>query len=143
MSLSSEERMEILRLLAEGKITADEAAGLLSNGTKAREADPTLEKETGVTEDVKNSPEEVVKVSTDHPSWFHVKVSDMKSGKTKVTVNIPIRLLRLGLNVGSRFAPEMEGIDWDDLAGMIGSEKGVLVDVEDEEDGEHVQIYVD
>lgn len=143
MSLSSEERMEILHLLAEGKITADEAARLLSNGAKATEAEPAPEKGVSLAVEEKTSADEALKSSADQPTWFHVKVNDMKTGKTKVTVNIPLRLLRLGLNVGSRFAPELEGMDWDDLAGMIGSEQGVLVDVEDEEDGEHVQIYVD
>jgi DNA-binding transcriptional ArsR family regulator len=141
MSLSSEERKEILELLANGKITADEAAKLLSQAPPAVSeapappaplAPPVFEKaaDPPVTEG-------------DKPSWLHVRVTDLATGQGKVTVNIPLRLLKFGLSVGSRFAPELEGMDWRELSSMMTEEKGVLVDVQDEEDGEHVQIYVD
>jgi hypothetical protein len=52
-------------------------------------------------------------------------------------------MVKFGLNVGRRFAPELDGIDWDDLSQVMTEEEGVLVDVQDAEDGEHVQIYVD
>jgi hypothetical protein len=41
MSLSSEKRFEILQLLADGKITADEAAEILSASPKVEIEKPT------------------------------------------------------------------------------------------------------
>ena len=99
--------------------------------------------------------DDLIKVEPDHaqefvgkqaatrPSWLRVRVSDMKTGKNKVTVNVPMRLVRFGLSVGSRFAPELEGLDWNEIDSYLSVEKGMLVDVQDEEDGEHVQIFVD
>lgn len=137
-----QERAEILRMLADRKITAQEAAELLSamrpaNATTSVEP-PETDKETT---SLKSS-EAQGKPGTG-PSWLHVKVTDSKSGRGKVTVNIPLRLVKAGIALGSRFSPELEDLNWSSLADTIGDEKGVLVDVLDEEDGEHVQIYVD
>jgi hypothetical protein len=67
----------------------------------------------------------------------------MKTGKSKVKVNIPIRFVKYGLSIGKRFAPEMAGLDVDELSSYMSNEKGLLVDVQDEEDGERVLIFVD
>lgn len=144
MSVSSEKRKEILNLLAGGKISADEAAELLSGGPAV------VEPETPTPAPAKpESPEKAAPLGAEpvgnggRPRWLHVRVSDLSTGKGKVTVNIPIRLLKFGMTVGSRFAPEIEGLNWQELSELIETETGVLVDVQDEEDGEHVQIYVD
>lgn len=150
MSLSNEERKDILQLLASGKITADEAADLLSQTAPAvpKEPTPSAPPELPAFEKAPDLPAfekapESPAAKGEQPSWLHVRVTDMATGKGKVTVNIPLRLLKFGLSVGSRFAPELEGMDWRELSAMMTQEKGVLVDVQDEEDGEHVQIYVD
>jgi hypothetical protein len=147
MSISAEERQEVLQLLAAGKITVDEAAAMLS-GAKQPEAmkEVSVEKEpapTAVDEYVKVEPDTVPERSGSGPGWLHVRVTDMKTGKNKVQVNVPIRLVRYGLAIGRRYAPELEELDWNQISGFLSSEKGMLVEVEDEEDGEHVQIYVD
>lgn len=144
MSESSEKRQEILRLLAEGKIDATEAAELLSTTDRPEPeatADPGAVKITKADLSASASSSEVS--ASDGPTWLHVRVSDLTTGKGKVTVNIPLRLLKAGLTIGSRFAPELQGMEWSDITTMLESEKGVLVDVQDDEDGEHVQIYVD
>ncbi|MCI0398854.1 MAG: hypothetical protein L0322_28530, partial [Chloroflexi bacterium] len=76
------------------------------------------------------------------PAWLHIRVSDLATGKNKVTVNVPLRLVKFGMRLGQRFTPEAAGLDWNELS-TLATEKGVLVDVQDEEDGEQVQIYVD
>lgn len=144
MSQEENERQEILQLLAEGKIDASEAAAILSSveqldkkdsGTKSNmpkdenvEGDPNINKDT---------------ISENKPNWFHVRVSDINTGKNKVMVNIPLGLVRFGLNLGRQFAPELHQVDLDQLTAQIQAESGLLVDVLDEEDGEHVQIYID
>lgn len=134
MSLSSEKRTEILQLLADGKITADEAAELLSPTPQPEAEAPTPE----VPEVVK----ETAASNSKKPKWLHVQVNDLATGKSKVKVNIPLRMVKFGLNMGKRFAPELDGMDWDDLSKVMTEDAGVLVDVQDDEDGEHVQIYV-
>ena len=66
------------------------------------------------------------------------------AGVGKVTVNIPVRLMKAGLGLGRRLTPTAGGIDWDELQAMLtDGREGMLIEVQDEESGEHVQIYVD
>lgn len=144
MSDLESRRKEILQLLASGKITAQEASELLANVKAQPEVEESPESKTGAPD-----PEEEPVVTkgdltgAQEPRWLRVQVNDLATGRRKVTVNLPLRLVRFGLDVGSRFAPEMKGLDWDELSEMMRQEKGILVDVMDEEDGEHVQVYVD
>ncbi len=135
--MTTADRKEILELLAKGKITADEAADLLTNPQPPEEP-ATLK--VKIPEDAPKMP----KGDGHSPSWLHVRVKDLKSGRNKVTVNIPIGMMKFGLQIGRKFSPELDEIDWNELTGaMQEMESGVLVDVQDEEDGEHVQVYVD
>ena len=134
--MTAAERKEILELLAKGKISADEAADLLTNPQPEDPAD--LKVKIPVDEMV------VAKGDGKTPSWLHVRVKDLKSGRNKVTVNIPLGMMKFGLQIGRKFSPELDQIDWNELTGaMQEMEAGILVDVQDEEDGEHVQVYVD
>ena len=155
MSENAETRMGILQLLSEGKITVDEAGQMLAGSNPSEEshaADPLKEE---IAEKEPPDIDDLIKVEPDpalpytkgekaaRPSWLRVRVSDMKTGKNKVTVNVPMRLVRFGLAIGSRFSPELNELNWDEIDGFLTTEKGMLVDVQDEEDGEHVQIFVD
>ena len=146
MSLSSEERKDILQQLAEGKISVADASVLL-NGTdfqgkeKLEQPFPVPDKTLQITkEDIIEGP---ASSQGERPTWFHIRVNDLKSGKNRVTVNIPLRLVNMGLKIGRRFAPELEAVDWQELKVTFNKEKGVLIDVADESDGKHVLIYVD
>lgn len=133
-------RKEILELLANGKITADEAAQLLS-----QPAAPVVE-ETAVPDVKILKQEEAIKASNGgkKPGWLHVRVRDLESGRNKVTVNIPLGMVKFGMKIGGHFSPELNGLDWNELQAMMNEmESGILVDVQDEEGGEHVQVFVD
>jgi hypothetical protein len=53
-------------------------------------------------------------------------------------------LVNLGIKMGARFAPEMEDIDLDEIIQAIkDGAQGKIVEVEDEEDNERVQIYIE
>ena len=148
--MSTPSRIEILELLSKGKITAAEAAKLLSDVSPVAETDgadaagaekapPPLEKGPTPTP----SPNPSAEVDKD-PSWFRVRVANLETGKNRVTVNIPIRMMKFGLKIGSRFSPEIENLDWNELTGMMKDMKsGMLVDVQDEDSNEHVQVYLD
>jgi len=124
MSLT-EERMQILKLLEQGQINADEAAKLLAALESGRK-------------DAQRPGQGAA------PRWFHVRITDSKSGKSKVNVNIPMSLVNVGLKMGAKFAPEMEGMDMDLIRNAIQEgTQGKIVDVEDEQDGEHVEIFIE
>lgn len=150
------QQQEILELLAEGKVTAAEAAEMLSAvGNKPTPepvmptppAPPTPPVVTELEEiHLLKESEKAEETATagKRPSWMHIRVKDMETGKNKVSVNIPMGVVRFGLNIGRRFSPELAEMDLDELNSAIGeAEAGIIVQVQDEEDGEEVLIYVD
>lgn len=124
---TTEERMRILNMIREGKITAEEGAKLLSAlGDTQKSARSPASKGTG------------------EPRWFRVRVTDLVNGNTKVSVNIPIGLMEWGMQIGAHFAPEVGDLDFEELKDMLQSGvEGKVVDVIDEEDGEHVEIFIE
>lgn len=140
--MSKPSRMEILELLSNGKITAVEAASLLSDIDTPAEAAPPPVEEMPEVATLKAA--EAGSENGPEPSWFRVRVSNLETGKNRVTVNIPVRMMKFGLKIGSRFSPEIGDLDWNELTGMMKDMKtGMLVDVQDEESNEHVQVYLD
>ena len=124
---SAEERMQILRMIEEGKISAAEGADLL----RALESAD------------RGSTSEPLKGSS-KPRWFRVRVTDIQSGRKKVDVNIPMGLVNVGIKMGAKFAPEIDGAQYESIMDAICSgQQGKIMDVFDEEDGEHVEIFVE
>jgi hypothetical protein len=119
----SKERLQILRILEQGKISAKEAAELLAAVDRPR------------------AEEEAAAV---RGRWMRVRVTDIRTGKVKVNVRVPMGLLDVGLRMGARFMPKTSSVDPQELLGAIRSgQTGKIVDLEDQEDGEHVEIYID
>ncbi len=124
-------RREILQMLAKGSISAAEAGDLLSQLKSEPEAEP-------VAPDVV----EPIAESGRKARWLNVKVSDTATQKQKVTVKLPLALARIGLRVGAKYAPELDQVDWEEiLTELSDGGLGTIVDVHDEEDGEHVEIF--
>jgi hypothetical protein len=125
---TQEERMQILKMVEAKQITAEEGAKLLA---------ALGEKD--------NSSQATAPSPATSGKWFRVRVTDLKSGRRKVNVNIPLGLVDVGLKMGARFAPAgLEGLDMDKIIAAIkmGGE-GKIVDVSDEEDGEHVEVLIE
>lgn len=124
---TTEERMQILRMIEEGKISAGEGAELLRALDK-KDSSPDAEPLRGASQ----------------PRWFRVRITDLSTGRNKVNVNIPMGLVNVGMKMGARFAPEMEGVDYEDLMQAIRSgQQGKVIDITDSEDGERVEIFVE
>ena len=124
----SEERLKILKMVQEGKITADEAAQLLE--AMDITITPTL-------------PEKPQRTGG-KASLLRVLVSDTDTGRKRVDVRLPVGLVRAGIKAGAHFAPEIEGLDLDELLGFIENNSlGKIVDVFDEDDGEHVEVFLE
>lgn len=141
-------RKEILDLLAQGKITAMEASEMLSATTAvappAQPAPPT--KEAQQEEEPVSKADRLTEPDTNgkQPSWLRVRVRNLQTGKSKVSVNIPLTMVHFGLQFANRFNSQQDDFNlhqWSDM--LFKAEQGILVDVEDAESNEHVQIYLD
>ena len=78
------------------------------------------------------------------PRWLRIRVTDVHTGRSKASVQIPLALVDAGMKIGAHFAPEVEGVDMTNvLAALRTGMTGKIIDVTDEEDGEHVEIYVE
>lgn len=128
---TTEERMKILAMIQEGKITAEEGAKLLSALTTSAKSKKIVSR---------RGPG-----SGSKARWLRVRVTDMASGKSKVNVNLPLSLVDAGLNIAGHFADDL---DMDDLMTAIHEAldenlSGKIIDVVDGDDGEHVEIFIE
>ncbi len=123
--VTSDERLKILKMIDEGKISAEEGAKLLA----------------ALAESDKPSRRTPMRTASGPARWLRVRVTDMFTGKTKATVNLPLRLVDAGLNIASQYAPD---VAFDELIEAINAgAEGKIIDVIDEEDGEHVEIFIE
>ena len=114
-----EDRMQVLRMLEEGRITSADAAKLLDALEPDRSADNAA-----------NAPGGGKRIL--------IKVTDARTGKKKVNLKIPIALAK----IAAKFIPAKskrklaeEGIDVDAvLSQVMTGNLGKIVDVESDED---------
>lgn len=160
----SELRLEILDLLARGKITIEDAARLLDQpGGEAAKEPPAMEEpppavapaalkaaEAPEAEEaeafiaVDELPPAPAGGSAKPPRWLRIRVAELDSGKNKVTVNIPFGMVKFGMGMARVFSPKAQEIDLESLGDFMQTAvPGVLVDVQDAEDNEHVRIYLE
>jgi hypothetical protein len=131
---TEEERIKVLKMIQEGTISAEQGLQLLEaldegvkRANKGRPVPPT-------------SPAH----SARSGRWFRVLITDTNSGKTRVNVRLPISMVNAGIKMGARFAPEIEGLDTEQLMSALNAgETGKIVDVYDNEDGEHVEVFIE
>jgi hypothetical protein len=122
----ADERLEILHLLQDGAVTAEEAARLLD---ALGETDRGPQRGT--------APESAAA----HSRHVRIRVTDHKSGKSQVNLVLPFRLVDIGLSIAQRFAPDRLG-DTAAIREMLYSgTRGPLVEVDNE--GAHVEISVE
>lgn len=76
--------------------------------------------------------------------WLLIRITDLSSGTKKVNVRIPMSLANFGIKMANKYAPDaLEGLDMDAIiAALNEDDEGLLVDVEDEENGEHVEVMI-
>lgn len=124
---TTEERLQILKMIEEGKISASEGAELL------RALDQDKQGETAVP--LKGASK---------PRWFRVRVTDLTQGRNKVSVNIPIGLVNVGIKMGARFIPDDDNVEFQQVMEAIRSgQQGKVFDYTNEEEGERVEIFVE
>jgi len=117
-------------MIQEGKLTAEEGAKLL-NALSASGQKPRRQPAARVTGGAR---------------WLRVRVTDMSTGKSKVNVNLPLKLVDAGLNIAAQFAPEdieVEGLMDAVNEAISDNLMGKIVDVVDGEDGEHIEVFIE
>ncbi len=127
---TAEERIKILKMIQDGTITADEGAKLLKALTRSSQ---------------KPRPRRA-SVQVGGARWLRVRVTDMSSGKSKVNVNLPLKLVDAGINIAAQFVPDEVELDsiMTAVNEAIGDNMiGKIVDVVDGEDGEHIEVFIE
>jgi hypothetical protein len=126
---SSEERMKILKMIQDGVISAEDGIRLLDS------IDQSVKKESS-----SSRSEDASKLAR----FFRVRVTDTNSGKARVNVRLPVSVLSAGMKMGARFSTEIQGLDPNELMQYIREGTiGKIVDVFDEKDGEHVEVFLE
>ena len=138
-----EEELKILRMLEEGKITAEQAEKLLEALRK---------------------PEEEPETKPRRAKWLRIRVYENGREKPTVNINLPLALVKGLTKMGVKFMNmvpdrvrermEEQGVDFDlnsitpeqidELTNSLTGEGPLkLVDVEDTEEGEKVEIVIE
>jgi len=122
---TADERVQILKMVEARRISPEEAAKLLEALDRAAQ-------EEGVREKGKAA------------QWFRVRVTDLHTGRVKVNVNIPMGLVNVGMRMGAKFAPDLDGVAFQEVLNAAKSgQRGKIIEVEDQDNGERVEIYTE
>lgn len=158
-------RNEILQKLAAGEISVQQATQLLA-GEQGRAAEPdggggedTPEPhmKEGVAEDsIDESDAAHGEAPSSRPSVhdqpkrkngarrLHIEVTDGRTNRNRVRINVPIGLVRAGVWMGNKFAKGVDREAWQAIMDSIDNDEiGTLVEVDDADSGERVHIYID
>lgn len=127
----TEEKMKILKMLEDGKINAEQANELLSALTSIDNAANPSGSDSGQTADPKPA------------KWFVVRVTDTRTGKRKANVRLPVGVLRVVQRFGdvkSMFSLNDAGLEA--MSELLNAGKtGMVADVMEEKDNEHVEVF--
>ena len=131
MSPGQEERLRVLEMISQGQISVEEGARLIEALERMETPPPKM---------APSAPP----LPPAGPRWLRVRITDTDTGKVRANIRLPLNLVSAGIKMGMRFTPEVEGLDVNRLMEFIRSgETGTLVDVYDEEDGEHVEVFIE
>jgi hypothetical protein len=126
--VTSLERLKILKMIQENKITPNEGLQLL----EALGEDKSISTAADLTMNAKGA------------RFLRVRVTDTETGKQKVNIRLPIGVVNTGIKIGAKFSTQVHGLDEKQLIEMINSgEIGQIVDVMDDKDHEHVEIFLE
>jgi hypothetical protein len=124
--MENEERLQILNMIANNKVTASDGVQLLEALGEVNPIKPLAVK------------------SHSEGGWLKIIITDLVTGNIKTTVNIPLRLVEWGFGISSRYTDELRNVDMTELYALLDSDlHGKILEVIDEEDGEKVEIFVE
>src|SRR6202047_5012980 len=133
-----QDRLRVLELLEQQKITAAEAAELLAalgeGGDRGREG-RRRERNRWLADELAPA--------ANRARWFRVRVTDQRTGQMRTNVSVPIGMVGFGLGFARRFRhiPGVEHVD-DLFEAVRAVRRGTIFDVANE-GGERVEIFID
>jgi hypothetical protein len=119
---TSEERLKILQMIQDEKLSAADGAKLLE----------ALNRGAGRPAGVPRS---------DDGRYLRVRVTELATGRNKVSVNLPLTLVSAGIGIASKYVPGVAEVDL--MEAIRSGMTGKVIDVIDEEDGDHVEIFIE
>ncbi|HEV2109225.1 MAG TPA: hypothetical protein VGR16_13260 [Thermomicrobiales bacterium] len=124
------DRLEILRMVESGVITAEEAATLLETLDRADRMMP------GTGRDFRSSDSEARRGGV-----VRIRITEGGSSKPTVNIALPLKLIDTGLSIAEQFVPQY----LDDAGALreavLSGMRGSILDIQDED--EHVEIFVE
>ncbi len=77
--------------------------------------------------------------------WLRIRVTDLGTGKSKANVRVPAGLAKFGMKMASKYASaDLEGLELDQMMEALkASGETTLVDVEDDENHQHIEISLE
>lgn len=127
--VSTEERLKILKMIQENKISVEEGIKLLEAIDR-----PVHEQKAAGPQVIPGR----------EPKFLRIHITDTRTGRPRVNIRLPISVINAGFKMGAKFSPEVQGLDADQLLGFVkAGVTGQVIDIQDEEDGEHVEIYLE
>lgn len=116
--LTKEERLQILQMVADGLITAEEAAKLFAEARQPSRIAPAR--------------------------WLHVRVTDLDTAEPKTDVTIPLNIVQMGIKLGARFAGEQNLAAYDEVINAIQQgHSGKVLEAEDADSRQRVEIFLE
>jgi|WetSurMetagenome_2_1015567.scaffolds.fasta_scaffold219472_1 hypothetical protein len=139
--VATEERLKVLKMVQEGKISAEDAVSLLE---ALEESSSNSKRRNPPIPPVPPFPRDFPVGSGRAGRWLQMKVTDTDTGKVRVNVRLPIGVVKAGLKMGMRFVPEAEGLNAEQLIKAIEDGNiGSVFDYFDSKDGEHVEVFIE
>ena len=125
-----DERLEILRLVESGVVTAEEAVTLLE--TLERTDRPS----GGTGRDSRSGEHEERR-----PGVIRIRITEAGASKPIVNIALPLKLIDAGLSIAEQFVPQYLPDASDLREAVLSGMRGSILDIQDEED--HVEILVE
>jgi hypothetical protein len=133
--VTESERLRILQLLEQQKITAAEAADLLAALSDRSRDGRRRERTRWLAEELAPP--------NDRARWIRVRVTDERTGRVRTNVTVPIGMVGFGLGFARRFR-SVPGVNMVDemFEAVRSGRRGTIFDVSNE-GGERVEILID
>ena len=127
--VTSEERLIVLKMIEEGRVSVEDGANLLSSLEGSTPRRPSRPRPPAGPRALR---------------MLRVMVNEGRSRKLKVNVVLPMALVDAGLNIASNYIDE----DTEEHAAALieairSGTTGKVLDYVAEDDGEHVQVYIE
>jgi hypothetical protein len=127
---SSEEKLNILKMIQESKISAEEGVKLLESLEKG-ESNPSG-KSTGMGS------------KTGIPRWMRVIITDLNTNREKINIRLPANVVDAGYKMGARYVPDLSGINSEQILRAVQmGEIGKVIDVCDQQSCERIVILLE